>query len=242
MNEDIIKLIALQEVDSEIAGFDRQVSERQQLITDRIQAISDKELKISQCNQQAEDLQQKQHEIKKALEDAQAMIKERQNKMMLVQTSREHQALLKEIEDNKKLIKECEEKILLVMEQIESLEKESLELQNLCNGEKEILEDETSKIEKEIAKVNTRKTTVTNKRNKLSAKLKENILKRYDLLLTKKAGNAVVRTINGVCQGCFMSIPPQQFNVIRKGDTMNMCPTCHRILYYKADEPEAVEG
>lgn len=242
MNEDIIKLIALQEVDSEIAGFERQVSEKQQLISARIQAIADKELKISQCQQKAVELEQKHHEVKTEHEDAQAMIKERQNKMMLVQTSREHQALLKEIEDNKKLIKESEEKLLQIMEQIENLGNEAAELQNLCKGEKEILDKETSRIEKEIEKVNSRKITIETKRNDLSAELKQNILKRYNLLLSKKSGNAVVKTIDGVCQGCFMSIPPQQFNMIRKGETMNFCPSCHRILYYTAEEPEAVES
>ncbi len=239
MNEDTSKLIELQKVDTEIAGFDRQINEKQQLITTRIQAIEEKESKIGQCSVLTEELELKQREIKTELEDAQTLIKERQNKMMLVQTSREHQALLKEIEDNKKLIKECEEKILQIIEQTENLEKDSTELANLCAGEKEILEEETIKIEKEIEKVHKRKIKVDNKRKKLSAKLKQNILKRYDLLLAKKAGIAVVRTINGVCQGCFISIPPQQFNVVRKGETMNICPTCHRILYYMADEEEA---
>lgn len=242
MNEDTGKLIALQEVDTEIAGFDRQISERQQLITDRVQSIEDKELKANDCNQQCEELLQKQRDLKVTLEDSQALIKERQNKMMLVQTSREHQALLKEIEDNKKLIKDSEEKLILFMEQIEEVQKESVELKNLSKGEKEILEEETAKVNKEIEKVNKRKNTVGKKRKKLSAGLKPNILKRYELLLAKKAGIGVVQTINGVCQGCYMSIPPQQFNVIRKGESMNICPSCHRILYYKEEEAEAVAG
>lgn len=242
MNEDISKLIALQEVDFEIAGFDRQVHEKEQLIANRIQAIEDKEVKISQCAARSEELQQKQTDIKTELEEAQALIKERQNKMMLVQTSREHQALLKEIEDNKKLIKDCEEKLLEVMQQIENLDKEAEELKNLCKGEKEILDEETDRIKQEIEDVNNRKATIKEKRITLSGDLKGNILKRYDLLLTRKSGAAVVKTVDGVCQGCYMTIPPQQFNQVRKGDSMNFCPSCQRILYYKAEEAEAVEG
>ena len=50
----------------------------------------------------AKEFEQSQLDIKIANEEAATRIKERQNKMMQVQTSREHQALLKEIEDAKK--------------------------------------------------------------------------------------------------------------------------------------------
>jgi hypothetical protein len=33
-----------------------------------------------------------------------------------------------------------------------------------------------------------------------------------------------------------MSIPPQQFNDIMKGDRMFNCPTCQRILYHQPEE------
>jgi predicted nucleic acid-binding Zn-ribbon protein len=36
-----------------------------------------------------------------------------------------------------------------------------------------------------------------------------------------------------------MAIPPQQFNEIRKGERLHLCPTCQRILYYREEEQEA---
>ena len=56
------------------------------------------------------------------------------------------------------------------------------------------------------------------------------------MLLSKRAGLAVVRTVDGVCQGCYMSIPPQQFNEVRKGDRLMACPTCQRMLYFQEEE------
>ena len=47
---------------------------------------------------------------------------------------------------------------------------------------------------------------------------------------------AIVPVINGVCQGCFMSIPPQQFNDILRGDKLLNCPTCQRILYHQPEK------
>ncbi|MGW8162018.1 MAG: zinc ribbon domain-containing protein, partial [Desulfobulbales bacterium] len=206
------------------------------------QSISDKEGRIQQCKDEKEKQELMQRELKTDLDDAHARIKDRQNKMMQVQTSREHQALLKEIEENKRLIKAHEEKLLQVMEQIEQLEKDAAELENLCTGEKKLLIEESEDVVKAIEKINARKKAVLNKRETLAPELRPGTLQRYDMLREKRNGTAVVQTRNGVCQGCFMTIPPQQDNEVRKGEKLNFCPTCQRILYYLEEEPESLDA
>ena len=242
MNEEITKLIDLQVIDSEIDGFDKEIEDKRKEITEREEAIAEKETSIQDCRDKAQELDQNQRELKTELEDAQARIKDRQNKMMQVQTSREHQALLKEIEDNKKLIKDHEEQLLSIMERIEQLENEASELENLCAGEKKLLDEQNSEVEKAVKKINTRKKSVTGKRDALAPELRPATLKRYNMLRTKRNGSAVVQTVNGVCQGCFMTIPPQQYNEVRKGDKLNYCPTCQRILYFREEETESADA
>ncbi|MBM9514223.1 zinc ribbon domain-containing protein [Desulfogranum marinum] len=242
MKEEIEKLINLQAIDSEIAGFDTDIAEKQQIITDREKSIQEKKEAIAACLEKTEALLQQQRDTNAENEDAGTRIKDRQNKMMQVQTSREHQALLKEIEENKKLLKETDEKVLNIMEQIEAVKLEATELENLCSGEKELLEEETAAVEKEIKKIDTTRKKVASQRDTLSEDLQAKSLKRYNMLLKKRDGLAVVPAIERVCQGCFMAVPPQQFNEIRKGDKLNLCPNCQRILYYKVKEEEvAVE-
>ena len=38
---------------------------------------------------------------------------------------------------------------------------------------------------------------------------------------------------NGTCQGCNMNVPPQLFNVLQRGTTIETCPYCHRIVYWE---------
>lgn len=235
MIEEINNLIDLQSVDSEIDGFDQVIEDKKLEVTQREKSIADKEDKISLFQVKAEELNQKHIETNAGLEEAKARIKDSQNKMMQVQTSREHQALLKEIEDNKKLIKDHEEQVLFLMEQIEQLQTDTEELENLCKGERKLLAAGEKEVASFIKKINNRKRTVVKKRADIAPKLKQSTLKRYDTLRLKRGGNAIVRTINGVCQGCFMTIPPQQFNEVRKGDKLNYCPTCQRIMYFEAE-------
>ncbi|CAK8721242.1 C4-type zinc ribbon domain-containing protein [Candidatus Electrothrix laxa] len=232
MKEDISVLIALQKLDTELSGFDRKIEEKKQELTEREQAITEKEALAGQCREKAVELEQSRRDIKAGSEDAAERIKDRQSKMMQVQTSREHQALLKEIEEAKKTIKDSEEQQLQVMEQVEAEEAKAKELENLCTGEKKLLAEETGKVEKAIEKLNGRRLSVQDKRDKLAKKVSSSWVKRYDKLLKKRDGLAVVRVIDAVCQGCFMTIPPQKYNDICLGEQIFTCPTCQRTLYY----------
>ena len=239
MKEDISVLIALQKLDTELSGFDRKIEEKKQELTEREQAIADKEVLAGQCREKAVELEQSRRDIKAGSEDAAERIKDRQSKMMQVQTSREHQALLKEIEEAKKTIKDSEEQQLQVMEQVEAEEAKAKELENLCTGEKKLLAEETGKVEKAIEKLNGRRLSVQDKRDKLAKSVSPSWVKRYDKLLKKRDGLAVVRVLDAVCQGCFMTIPPQKYNDICLGEQIFTCPTCQRTLYYL---PPSVEG
>ncbi len=38
---------------------------------------------------------------------------------------------------------------------------------------------------------------------------------------------------NGTCRGCNMNIPPQLFNVLQRGTSIETCPYCHRIIFWE---------
>lgn len=241
MNEELNRLIALQELDSELAGFDRDTAAVRQALADREKAVADREAQAAQHRERAVELEQSRHEIKAAGDEAAERIKERQVKMMQVQTSREHQALLKEIEEAKRQVKDTEDQILQVMEQAEAEEKKAGELENLCKGERKLLAEETAKTEAAVKQIATKRAEVLTRRSLLAQELPGTQMKRYEKLLAKRKGLAVVRVSAGVCQGCFMTVPPQQFNQVRKGTEICTCPACQRILFYRPDENEPVQ-
>ncbi len=241
MKEEIVKLIKLQAIDSEIAGFDNIIADHQAVLAGREQAIVEKQEAITVFRGKIELLNQKQQETKSEHDEAGIRVKDRQNKMMQVQTSREHQALLKEIEENKRVYKETEDRVLQFIEQIESLEEEVATLENLCSGEQQLLTEEVEKVEKEIKRIESTKKAIVNQREKEAAALEAPYLKRYAMLLDKRDRLAVVSVNVNVCQGCYMALPPQQVIEIRKAEKLHTCPTCQRILYYKTPEDMAVE-
>jgi predicted nucleic acid-binding Zn-ribbon protein len=69
-------------------------------------------------------------------------------------------------------------------------------------------------------------------RDKLATQVKPDVLKRYASIRMRR-GLAVVSVRNGTCQGCNMNIPPQLYIVIQRGQTIETCPSCHRIIYWE---------
>jgi len=58
-------------------------------------------------------------------------------------------------------------------------------------------------------------------------------LRRYDQVRLRK-GNAIAKTIDGTCLACHMRLPPMLFQKLMRGDALDQCPSCARILYYEA--------
>ena len=233
MKEEMEKLISLQQIDSEISGFNQAIAKCEDNIAKREQSIQEKQEKLSALRSKIERLTEKQEENQNEHDEATARVKDRQNKMLLVQTSREHQALLKEIEENKKIAKDTEERALQFIEQLEQLEGVAAALENLAKGEQELLSEEQQNSAKEIKRLNASKKNIEGERATKAAAVQTAHMQRYTKLIAKRAGLAVVAVQDSVCLGCHMTLPPQQVNEVMKGDKLNVCPTCQRILYYR---------
>lgn len=238
MNEHIAQLVALQAIDLEIDQIDNEIKKEQEELDSRISKLADKETFIGELQEKVTLLEKDRRTLEDEMTDKIAHVKERQSKMMQVQTGREQTALLKEIEDAKKSAKENEERIVAIMEEVETLSAQMEEEKNLLKGEKELLTEETEKVRVSIENINKGKKEKDSVREEQSKDIKPGLLKKYNTLRARRNGLAVVNVIQGVCQGCFMAIPPQKFNMLLKGDQLFDCPTCQRIMYHQTVEEE----
>ncbi len=238
MNEHIDQLISLQSIDLEIDKIENEIMAEQNVLDQRITAMVNKEALINDLKEQISTFEKERRSLEAEVADKMGHVKDRQSKMMQVQTGREQTALLKEIEEGKKSAKESEEKIVAIMEEVEKLSLQVTEEKNLLKGEKELVTEETNKVRATIESINKGKKEKDALRQQQAQGMKVNVLRKYTTLRERRNGLAVVNVLQGVCQGCFMSIPPQKFNMLLKGDQMFDCPTCQRIMYHRPGASE----
>jgi hypothetical protein len=85
------------------------------------------------------------------------------------------------------------------------------------------------------------------RRQELIQLLDKSILEYYLRIRANRHGLAIVPIKDDICQGCFLSLPPQLSYEIRKYERIITCAHCQRILYWPRtpEEQEAtslVEG
>ncbi|MBU4262305.1 MAG: hypothetical protein KKC76_10620 [Proteobacteria bacterium] len=238
MKEDLSRLIALQQIDLQIKKLDDELASGHAEILKRQASIAEKKDKIIKHASTIENAETRRKELEAEIETEVAHIKDRQSKLMNVQTNREYQSLLKEIEETKKSNKRREEEIVLLMEQVESLQKKVTEQGNVCKSEEKLLTEIEENITLLSQETLEKKAKFEKTREQQVKKIPDNLRRRYDQLLDKRNGLAITGVINGVCQGCFMNIPAQQFNEVLKGEQLLCCPTCQRMMFHQILEKE----
>ena len=144
--------------------------------------------------------------------------------------------MLKEIEAAKTANDKTEEEIIVLLERIEELKKDhEVEAKELEKREKDAA-DETKGLEKEIKTVDGIVSKLREERERLLAGVGGDIKARYNILIEKRAGLAVVNVKNGTCLGCFMNIPPQLFIEVMKNSKAHHLSELQQNLLLQEEE------
>ncbi len=182
-----------------------------------------------------EELKKERRKVERELEEIDLKLKKSKLRLNEVKSNKEYQAVLKEIEDLKDLTFQKEETVIKWMEEIEIQEKECAdstvrreESQKGYKSKEKAFSQRIRELDKEVQSLNE-------KRVQLSPNLDEDLLRRYNGLRSHLKGRVVVPVIDGVCQECHLGIPPQQYNELIKGDSLQSCPHCSRIIYWRDD-------
>jgi uncharacterized protein len=236
LNEELETLCQVQKVDSKIIENEKKRAFGPQRIEEMAKEISDTGERLTREKMVIEELEKERRRKEQELETEKAQIKKAETKLNEVKTNKEYQAILKEIETAKSNNDKTEEEIIVLLERIEDLKKDLLSsAKSLAKREKEVAE-ETKELEKEIRAVDVVVTEFRKERERLLAGVNDDLKARYDILIEKRGGVAVVNVKNGTCMGCFMNIPPQLFIEVMKNSRPITCPSCNRIFFYTEDD------
>jgi uncharacterized protein len=153
------------------------------------------------------------------------------SKLTQVKTSKDYMAAQREIESTRKVVGEREDELLKLIEAIDATKK------TIAAHEKDVAElrahvaTEDAATELKLAEVRAKAAEERVGRDTAAAKVKPEVLKKYGTIRMRR-GLAVVPVVRGTCQGCHMSIPPQLYNLLQRGTTIETCPACNRIIYW----------
>ncbi|MEY4167094.1 MAG: hypothetical protein RIR52_918, partial [Acidobacteriota bacterium] len=133
---------------------------------------------------------------------------------------------------SRKMIATLESETLKLMEQIEKLEAE-------VAARTPDMEVRRVEVDRQLESLRTRATdaateveALLGQRPDLYGSLSPDARSNYDRLSRMRSGLALAEARNYSCLGCRMSLRPQVFNDIRRGEQVITCENCGRILYF----------
>ncbi len=98
----------------------------------------------------------------------------------------------------------------------------------------DILLNEVNQDKKAGFEINKRMEDLVKAKRKIEGKLQPNFLKRYQKLAEKYA-RAVVPVIDGICYGCFVTLPTSFVVRKNRNEGVDFCPYCARFIYWFDD-------
>jgi predicted nucleic acid-binding Zn-ribbon protein len=172
-------------------------------------------------------------EKERVLQDEGKKAVDKRMRMNRIKNVKELQALQREIDQIRQSNSELEEELIRIMEELESINKDIKAKQEELAKLQEEWARKQEEMQNQISGLDQAVSEAASRRQSIASQITGDLISRYELIFSRRAGMAVVEVTGGICQGCHMNIPPQLWNEIIKSEKVNLCPSCQRILYYK---------
>jgi len=159
-----------------------------------------------------------------------ALIKARQ-RSGLVKNVKEHMANERELETNRKNAQSREEEVKRLAGAVETAKKSLVQHEADLAAMKSHVSDDELSARAQMTDVEQQIATIQKDREVAAARVDAAALKRYSSIRMRR-GMALAAVRNSTCLGCHMNIPPQLFNILQRGNSIETCPNCNRIIYW----------
>ena len=242
----IEQLICLQKVDDEIHIIRKELEGAPQELENlrmRFAEVSD------QRNYQQDKMSHLRDQEKRLgleIDDDTARIKKSKSKLMSVGNAKEYHAMVREMDSLERVNRNREDEKNALREELvrqtsllAEVEAQHLGLENELAACEQSLQDRVSKAEAALKELE-------GGRAEASKDVPTPVLARYEFIRERLKHPVIVPVAGGVCSGCNISIPPQNYIELQKAAQILSCPNCQRLMFwsehFKQEESQAQES
>lgn len=241
MDAQLEMLIRLQELDREAALLRHKVAEIEPQIEESRVHLAAAERELAEGKERVEHAKKERRQAERDLDAQIEKLRKFEEQQGKVKTNKEYQALMGELETLKREKNGIEDRILGFMEGVGEVERKlpgltaevAREKGAFAEKERQLRAVETG-LRDELAAVEARRAGVVGELGRDSLALYQRV--------QKLRGTAVAEARDEFCLGCRTALPPQKFVEVMRNDSLQGCPNCNRILFYKKPEGVVRDG
>lgn len=230
--DQIKRLIALQKVDDEIHVIKLELENAPQELESLRARYADSTTQRSQQQDKMAHLRDQEKRLGVEIEDDSARIKKSKSKLMSVGNSKEYHAMVREMDSLERVNRNREEEKTALMDELQRQTSLLAEVEAAHLA----LENELAACE---ASLQNRVTTAQATLDELSSRRRDvgkdvpgPVFSRYEFIRERLPHPVIVPVFNGVCSGCNIAIPPQNYIELQKASQILSCPNCQRLMFW----------
>ena len=231
-----------------LARIDAQLKELNDALTQEREALRGKQShlaglddRLQRSRKSTEEMERTRNDLMGELRQMSLQIDRSREKLSRCRTEREANAAQRELEELRKLYRDREQDI----EKLEVLIGQAREESVNVSSERGTLASELGESESDVmgrlAETERSLTEKTSERAGLVSSVNPQLYRRYELI-RKRKGTAIAYTSNGTCSACHMQLQPMLFQTLLRGEEFGQCPSCNRILYFRAESRSETES
>ena len=232
MKDQIKLLIELQKHDAriqELEGMKKVWPLKLETLRGDVQKVEDL---LARERQQLDDTESWRRRQEEEARSQEAELLKAKQRSSMVKNAKEMMANERELQANRKASQEREEEVVKLAGAVETAKKSIAQHEADLEALRQHVtaEEETAKVK--TAELDEQIKGAQKARGEAAAAVNPQVLKKYSSIRMRR-GMALAPVRNGTCQGCNMNIPPQLFNVLQRGNSIELCGSCNRIIYWE---------
>ena len=232
MGNSVQALRALQEIDKDLFRVNTELERLPEELARRQATLDNVKVVLEDKRKGIMESQVKVRELADGVETQQQRIRKLEKETMNNPDVSVVEACRYEIRNLKRQIDEAEREQLIHMESIERAKIEIQKIEERLEAELEVFDQFSQNVESELSVAKSKQEDLQGKREaRMSSELDPQTLELYERLLVARDGEALAMLDGGVCQSCYMQVPPNLTIQLARGDRIIQCSSCDRIMY-----------
>lgn len=232
MSDMITRMWELQQRDLKIDELNRRIADipkRRSVIDGKIAAIDDEKRHREDA---VATIGAEKAAREKEIAQEEDKIKAIETRMGSIRNPQDYQEIRRKVEMARKANRAREDEVIRKMEELEKAQAELATFLETYEQERSAVVESAQVFVAEESEISAERDRLQTERDSFATTIDPSLLTRYEQLRKTSRGIAVGRARNTACEGCFMNLPPQLFNLVIKGEAIHNCPYCQRFLVY----------
>jgi uncharacterized protein len=235
LNSELSHLISLQDVDVDIKRLTEEIESLPARSGKLEREFAESFKEYLAIKRELEDAQTAKRGIEGELEQEQQKHQKFKNDLMKATNEREYTTAVREIDVARKAISALETEVLKLMERVEKLEAQVAQRSPEMESRRVEIDNQLKEWRASADESQRRLDVLKAERVTKMKALGPEARSTYERLSRMRSGFALAEARDYKCMACRMTIRPQNFADIRRGETLITCESCGRILYFKRE-------